>query len=116
MHMQCERTQLFANALLCAYSVSRQLSETFPLPIKSQPIFIAQTSGLDHSIARCLVSLETEFQFRDAFRRKMTAKILEHVIGELSDSETNYRTALLSCAFLRTNYRTGHQVLLITSL
>ena len=78
------------------YSVSRQLSETFRLPIKSQPIFIAQTSGLDHSIARCLVSLETEFQFRDAFRCKMTAKILEHVIGELSDSETNYRTALLS--------------------
>ena len=97
-------------------SVRGQLSETFRLPIKSQPIFIAQTSGLHHSIARCLVSLETEFQFRDAFRRKMTEKILEHVISELSDSETNYRTALLSCAFLRTNYRTGHQVLLITSL
>ena len=89
-------------------SVSCHLSETFRLPIKSQPIIITQTSGLDHSIARCLVSLETEFQFRDAFRRKMTAKILEHVIGELSDSETNYRTALLSCAFLRMNYRTGH--------
>ena len=97
-------------------SVSGQLSETFRLPIKSQPIFIAQTSGLDHSIARCLVSLETKFQFRGTFRCKMTAKILEHVIGELSDSETNYQTALLSCAFLRTNYWTGHQVLLITSL
>ena len=97
-------------------SVSGQLSETFRLPIKSQPIFITQTSGLDHLIAHCLVSFKTKFQFHDAFRRKMTAKILEHVIGELSDSKTNYRTALLSCAFLRTNYRTGHQVLLITSL
>ena len=77
-------------------SVSGQLSGTFQLPIKSQPVFIAQTSGLDHLIARCLVSLETGFQFRDAFRRKMTAKILEYVIGELSDSETNHRTALLS--------------------
>ena len=76
-------------------------------------MLIAQTSGLHHSTARCLVSLETEFPFRSAFRHKMTEKILEHVIGELSDSETNYRTALLS---LRTNYRTGHQVLLITSL
>ena len=83
--------------LLLGTSISHQLSETFRLPIKSQPTFIAQTSSLDHSIARCLVSLETEFQFRDAFRRKMTAKILEYVIGELSDSETNYRTALLSC-------------------
>ena len=46
----------------------------------------------------------------------MTAKILEHVISELSDNETNYRTALLSYAFLRMDYRTGHQVLLITSL
>ena len=97
-------------------SVRGQLIETFRLPIKSQPIFIAQTSSLLHSIACCLVSLETEFQFRGAFRRKMTVKILEHVISELSDSETNYRTALLSCAFLRTNYRTGHQVFLITSL
>ena len=83
-------------------------SETFRLSIKSQPMFITQTSGVRHSIAHCLVSLEIKFQFRDAFRRKMTAKILEHVIGELLDSETNYQTALLSCAFLRTNYQTGH--------
>ena len=69
-------------------SVSGQLSETFQLLIKSQQIFITQTSSLDHLIARCLVSLETEFQFRDAFRHKMTAKILEHVISELSDSFT----------------------------
>ena len=107
---------LYCLVIIFGSSVSGQLSEIFRIPIKSQPIFIAQTSGLDHSIARYLVSMETEFQFRDAFRRKMTAKILEHVMGELSDSETNYRTALLSCAFLRTNYRTGHQVLLITSL
>ena len=46
-------------------------------------MFIAQTSGLHHSIARCLVSLETKFQFRDTFRHKMTVKILEHMIGEL---------------------------------
>ena len=89
-------------------SVSGQLLETFRLLIKSQPMFIAQTSGLHHSIARCLVSLEIEFQFRDTFICKMTAKILEHVIDELSDSETNYWTALLSCVFLRTNYQTGH--------
>ena len=101
---------------LKSISVSGQLSETFRLPIKSQPMLIAQNYGLHHSIARCLVSLETEFQFCDAFRCKMTAKILEHVIGELSDSEMNYWTALLSCAFLRTDYLTGHQVLLITSL
>ena len=99
----------------CKYSVNGQISKTFRLSIKSQPMFIAQTSGLHHSIPRC-VSLETEIQFHDAFRHKMTAKILEHVISELSDSETNYRTALLSCAFLRTNYQTGYQVLLITSL
>ena len=98
------------------HSVSGQLSETFWFPIKSQPIFIAQTSGLHHSIAHCLVSLETKFQFCDAFRCKMTVKILEYVISGLSDSKMNYRTALLSCAFLRTNYRTGHQVLLTTSL
>ena len=79
-------------------------------------MFIAQISGLHHSIDRCLVPLETEFQFCHTFRRKMTAKILEHVIGELSDSETNNWTALLSCAFLRTNYRTGHQVFVITLL
>ena len=70
-------------------------------------MLIVQISGLHHLIAhhliahhliarRCLVSLETKFQFRDMFRHKMTAKILEHVIGELSDSETNYRMALLS--------------------
>ena len=51
-------------------------------------MLIAQTSSLHHLTARCLVSLETEFQFRDAFRRKMTEKILEHVIGELSNSFT----------------------------
>ena len=79
-------------------------------------MFITQTIGLHHLIAHCLVSLETEFQFRDTFRHKMAVKILEHVIDELSDSEANYRTALLSCAFLRTNYWTGNQVLLITSL
>ena len=72
-------------------------------------MLIAQTSGLHHLTARCLVSLETEFQFRDTFRRKITEKILEHVIGELSDRETNYWTALLS---LRMNYLTGHQVLI----
>ena len=79
-------------------------------------MFITQTSSLQHLIAHCLFSLETEFQFRDAFRCKMTVKILQHVIGILSDSKTNYRTALLYCSFLRTNYWTGHQVLLITSL
>ena len=98
------------------YSVSGQLLETFWLPIKSQPIFITQSSSLHLSIACCLVSLETKFQFCDTFRCKMTMKILEHVISELSDSKTNYRTALLSCAFLRTNYWIGHRVLLITSL
>ena len=97
-------------------SVRGQLSEIFRLWIISRPMFIAKTSGLHHSIARCLVSLETEFQFCDAFRWKMTVKIPEHVIGGLSDSEMNYRTALLSCTFLRTNYQTGHQVLLITLL
>ena len=97
-------------------SISGQLSETFQLLVKSQPLFIAQTSSLDHSIACCLVSLETEFQFCDTFRCKMTVKILEHVIGELSDSKTNYGTALLSCAFLRMNYQIDHQVLLITLL
>ena len=85
-------------------SVSGQLLETFRLLIKSQLMFIAQTFDLHYLIVCCLVSLETEFQFRNAFRCKMTAKILEHVIGELLDNETNYRTALLSCAFLRTNY------------
>ena len=84
------------------HSVSGQLSETFWLPIKSQPIFIAQTSGLHHSIVLCLVSLETEFHFHDEFRCKMMTKILEQVIGELSDSKTNYRT--------------GHRILLITLL
>ena len=97
-------------------NVSGQLSETLQLLIKSQPMFIAQTSGLHHLIAHCLVSLETEFQFHDTFRCKMIVKILERMIGELLDSDTNYCTALLSCAFLRTNYWTGHQVLLITSL
>ena len=38
--------------------------------------------------------METKFQFRDAFRHKMTAKIPEHVIGELLDSEAIYQTAL----------------------
>ena len=79
------------------YSVSGQLSETFRLPIKSQPVFITRTSGLLHSIARCLVSLETEFQFRDVLTRKMTLKVLEHVIDELLDDEMNYRMALLLC-------------------
>ena len=94
------------------HSVSGQLSETFWLPIKSQPIFIAQTSGLHHSIAHCLASFETEFHFHDKFRHKMMMKILEHVIDELSDSKMNYQTGLLSCAFLRTNYQTGHQILI----
>ena len=69
-------------------------------------MFIAQTSGLHHSIARCLVSLETEFQFRGTFKCKMTVKIPEHVIGELSDNETNHWAALLFCAFLMMNYQT----------
>ena len=77
-------------------SVSGQLLETFWLLIIFQPMFIAQISGLHHSIARCLVSLETKFQFCDAFRHRITVKILEHVISELSDNETNYWTALLS--------------------
>ena len=51
-------------------------------------MLIAQTSSLNYLTARCLVSLETKFQFRDAFRRKMTEKILEHVISELLDSFT----------------------------
>ena len=63
-------------------SVSGQQSETFQLPIKSQPIFISRTSGLLHSIARCLVSLETKFQFLDVLRCKMTLKVLEHAIDE----------------------------------
>ena len=67
-----------------------------------------------HLIAHCLASLETKFQFHDAFRHKMTAKILEHVIGELSD-EMNLWIALLSCDLLRTNRQTDHKVL-ITSL
>ena len=96
-------------------SVSGELSETFRLPIESQPILIAQTSGLRHSIAHRFISLETEFQFRDALRRNVTLKILEHSIGELSDNETNYRTAIRSCTLQRTNYRTGQQLLLITS-
>ena len=98
------------------YRVSDHLSEIIQLLIKFQPMVIAQTSSLYHSIACHVVSLETRFQLRDAFRHKMTAKILEHVIGELSESEINYWTALLSCAFLRTNYWTGHQVLLIALL
>ena len=98
-------------AIPTAISVSGELSETFRLPIKFQPIFITQTSGLRHPIARSLVSLETEFQFRDALRRKMTLKILEHAIDELSDNETSYRTALLSCTLLRMNYQTAQQVL-----
>ena len=52
-------------------------------------MFIAQTSGFHHSIAHCLVSLETECRSLDAFRREMTAKILEHAISELSDSKMN---------------------------
>ena len=80
-----------------APSVSGQLSEALRLPIKSPPIFIARTSGLLHLIARCLVSLETEFQFRDILRRKMTLKVLEHVIDELSDGEMNYRMAIPLC-------------------
>ena len=79
------------------YSISGQLSETFRLPIKSQPVFIARTSSLLHSIARCLVSLETEFQFRDVLTCKMTLKVLEHAIDELSDDKMNYRMALLLC-------------------
>ena len=59
--------------------------------------------------------METEIQFRDALRRKMTVGVLEHAIGELSDKKMNYRTALLSCTLLRTNYRTAQQVLVITS-
>ena len=97
-------------------SVSGQLLETFWLLIIFQPMFIAQISGLHHSIAHCLVSLETKFRFCDAFRHRITVKILEHVISKLSDNETYYWTALLFCAFLRTNYWTGHQVLLITLL
>ena len=71
--------------------------ETFRLSIKSQTIFIAQTSGsgLLHSTAHCLVSLETEFQFRDVIRCNMTLKVLEHVIDELSDNKMNYRMTLL---------------------
>ena len=84
--------------LVCTMrSISGQLSETFRLPIKSQPIFITQTSGLLHSIARSLVSLETVFQFRDILRCEMTLKVLEHAIDELSDDEMNYRMALLLC-------------------
>ena len=80
--------------LVCTiHRVSGQLSETFRLPIKSQPIFIAQTSDLLHPIARCLVSLETEFQFHDVLRCKMTSIVLEHAINELSDEEMNYRMA-----------------------
>ena len=102
--------------IIACISISGQLSETFRLLIKSQPLVITQTSGLDYSIAHCLVSLEPEFQFCDAIRCKMTAKILEHVISELLDCKTNYQTALLSCAFLRINYWINHQVLLITLL
>ena len=50
-------------------------------------MFIAQTSGLHHFKACCLVSLETEFQFRDAFSCTMTVKVPEHVISELLDSD-----------------------------
>ena len=96
-------------------SISGQLLETFRLLIKSQPMFITQTSGLRHSIACCLVSLETKFQFCDEFRCKMIVKILEHVISELSN-KINFWTALLSCGLLRTSYRTDHKVLLITLL
>ena len=78
-------------------SVSGQLSDGFRLSIKSQPLFIAQTSGLHHSIAHCLVSLETEFQFPDALRRKMTRQILEHAMDQLSDNGINYRTAIRLC-------------------
>ena len=60
-------------------------------------MFIARTSGLLHSIAHCLVSLETEFQFCDVLRCKMTLKVLEHAIDELSDDEMNYRMALFLC-------------------
>ena len=45
--------------LITRASVSGQLSRTFRLPVKSQPMFIAQTSSLHHSIACHLVSLET---------------------------------------------------------
>ena len=69
--------------LITRASVRGQLSETFQLP---QPMFIAQSSSLHHSITCHLVSLETEFQLHDTFRCKMIAKILEHVIGELLDS------------------------------
>ena len=97
------------------HSVSSHLSETFRLQIESQPILITQTSGLRQSITHCLISLETEFQFSDALRRKLTSKILEHVISELSDNKINFRTALLSCTLLMTNYRTVYLVLLTTS-
>ena len=55
-----------------------ELSETFRLSIESQLMFTAQNSGLHHSRAHCLLSLETKFKCRDAFRHKMTMKVLEH--------------------------------------
>ena len=87
-------------------SVSGQLSNGFRVSIKSQSLFIAQTSGLHHSIAHCLVSLETEIQFLDALRRKMTRQIVEHAMDELSDSHT----------FMWMNYRTVHQLTPISPL
>ena len=61
-------TLIILTLLFSHYSVSGQLSETFRLLIKSQPIFIAWTSGLLHSIPHCLVTLGTEFQFHDILR------------------------------------------------
>ena len=89
-------TSVMGAIMFCCCSVSGQLSETFRLPIKSQPIFITDFRLL-HSIARCLVSVETEFQFCDILRRKMTLIVLEHAIDELSDDEMNYRMAILLC-------------------
>ena len=39
--------------------------------------------------------MKTEIQFHDALRHKMTLKILEHAIGELSDKMMNYQTAFM---------------------
>ena len=105
---------IISKVTLKVSSVSRQLSETFRLPIETQRILITQTSGFRHSVAHCLISLETEFQFSDALRRIMTPKILERAIYESSDKKVNFRTALLSCTLWRTNYRTGRLLLHIT--
>jgi len=84
-------------------SVSRQLSNRFQQALTYPQYNHAQTSGLDYSIERSLVSLGTKLQVNHTSILRIISKTADLIICHLSNSGTYYRTAVL---YSMTNYRT----------